>query len=531
MEESGVAAGHDSRHHGGSDVASTGSSAEVASPSHRTRRIGKDDFETLSVLGRGGFAKVVLVRRRGTDEVYAMKILKKRALLERKQTRHTQTERSVLGFVNHPFIVGLHFAFQTQSSLYFVLDYCAGGELFHHLQKRKRFSEDTTRFFTAQLVLALSYLHTRGVVYRDLKPENILLSENGYIRIADFGLSKENMKQTEGSTSFCGTPEYLAPEIINGTGHGTAVDWWSLGMLVYEMLTGLPPWYTTSKPMLYDRLRSAELEFKSRVSPVARDLISRFLQRDPTRRLGTGPTGLRDIVEHPFFGSVTYFRSLLRQEVPAPIIPSLPGGPTDTSNFDVQFTALPVVTPGDGASDLHRAAAANGAEGHVEPSDRAAASGSDTGGVFRSGCTDDGEPGSLHYDGFSFRLSPLVHFSSPLDPANVVRASLPASRSGAVGTAVSLSPPLHAMIEIKPAAASTAAAATADERVASTAQGASLVAADGSALLRRAMTGRSPEAGPWGQTFPSSLGHESSRFAVNGQRATSIPAPDTAACE
>ncbi|KAA0161154.1 hypothetical protein FNF31_03995 [Cafeteria roenbergensis] len=311
----------------------------------RRARVGMEAFETLKMLGKGGFAKVVLVRHRSSGKVFAMKILKKRVVLARNQREHTKTERAVLGFVDHPFIVGLHCAFQTTESLFLVLDYCAGGELFFHLQRRRRFTEATTRFFAAQLVLALSYLHSKGVVYRDLKPENILVSADGYIKIADFGLSKEGVDPTSGSHSFCGTPEYLAPEIIEKRGHGTAVDWWSLGMLVFEMLTGLPPWYTKSRPKLYRDLCSAELEFPAdvAVSPAARDLISGFLCRDPKRRLGT--SGLREIVHHPFFGDPEYFRALLRKEVPPPITPNLPGGDTDTSYFEKEFTAMPVASP------------------------------------------------------------------------------------------------------------------------------------------------------------------------------------------
>jgi len=193
------------------------------------------------------FGKVVLVvKKAGRDasNLYAMKILHKENVVNKKQVEHTLTERSVLGKMNHPFIVKLHYAFQTDKKLHFVLDYCAGGELFFHLGKAGRFTEEQGRFYAAEMTLALGHLHSHGVVYRDLKPENILFEATGHLKLADFGLSKEGVESTQGSHSFCGTPEYLAPEVLNRTGHGTAVDWWSLGALLYEMLTGLPPWFS-----------------------------------------------------------------------------------------------------------------------------------------------------------------------------------------------------------------------------------------------------------------------------------------------
>lgn len=235
-----------------------------------------DSFEYLKVVGKGAFGKVLVVRKKDTGRVYAMKVLEKQSIIKRKQVAHTQTERRVLGFTRHSFIVGLHFAFQNKERLFFVLDYCAGGELFFHLSRLGRFQEPMARFYTAELVLALEHLHSKGVVYRDLKPENVLLDSKGHIRLADFGLSKEGVNSAHaGTSSFCGTPEYLAPEILDRQpgGYGTAVDWWSLGMLLFEMLTGLPPWYTKDRKKLYAKLRSAPLVFPEYVGGVARDLI------------------------------------------------------------------------------------------------------------------------------------------------------------------------------------------------------------------------------------------------------------------
>eukprot|EP00947_MAST-08B_sp_MAST-8B-sp1_P004623 g4623.t1 len=219
------------------------------------------DFEAVSVLGKGSFGKVLLVRKRDTNRLYAMKVLKKQYVIKKRQVEHTKTERSVLGSVQHPFIVKLHFAFQTGDKLHLVLDYCSGGELFFHLQNKGRFLQPLALFYTAELALALGALHSAGVVFRDLKPENILLDEVGHIKLADFGLSKEGIQdQAAGTRSFCGTPEYLAPEILLRQGHGKAVDWWSLGALLYEMLTGLPPWYSRDRNKMFASIRSAPLQ-------------------------------------------------------------------------------------------------------------------------------------------------------------------------------------------------------------------------------------------------------------------------------
>ncbi len=178
----------------------------------------------------------------------------------KRQVERTKIERRVLGYVDHPFLMKLQYAFQTGRKLYLVLDYCPGGELFFHLSRFKRFPESVVRFYSAELVLALQHLHDSGIIYRDIKPENILLDRDGHLKLGDFGLAKDGINQaTSGAQSVCGTPEYMAPEVISKAGHGTAVDWWGLGMLMYEMLTGLPPWYTKDRQKLFERLRSAPL--------------------------------------------------------------------------------------------------------------------------------------------------------------------------------------------------------------------------------------------------------------------------------
>jgi len=306
------------------------------------------DFELIKVIGKGSFGKVMLVRKKDSRSLYAMKVLNKGNVVKRKQVEHTRTERRVLGRTKHPFIVTLHYAFQDPEKLYFVLDYCAGGELFFHLTRQKKLTEHMARFYTAEITLALDHLHTLGVVYRDLKPENILLDEQGHIKLADFGLAKEGIRETtEGTNSLCGTPEYLPPEILDRRGHGTAVDWWNLGMVLYEMLTGLPPWYTSDRKKLFDRLRSARLQFPPYVSGNAKSIIQGLLMRNPAHRLG-GRNGAEDLKGHSFFESMNW-EKLLERKVSPPFNPCQKGlSNYGLGNFESEFTKLPLESNEDG---------------------------------------------------------------------------------------------------------------------------------------------------------------------------------------
>lgn len=259
-------------------------------------KVTKDDFELLTVIGKGSFGKVMQVKKKDTGEIFAMKVLRKEAIRARKQVAHTKAEKSILQKIQHPFIVTLHYAFQTDDKLYMILDYINGGELFFHLKKEGRFPEHRVVLYAAEIVLALSHLHSLDIVYRDLKPENILIDSEGHIVITDFGLSKE-INPTEGTQTFCGTPEYLAPEVLKGQGHGCAVDWWSLGTLMYEMLTGLPPFYSQNINIMYQKILNSELRFPSYVSSEAQSLLDGLLTRDPTKRLGTSDAA--EIKKHP----------------------------------------------------------------------------------------------------------------------------------------------------------------------------------------------------------------------------------------
>nr|BAK00435.1 predicted protein [Hordeum vulgare subsp. vulgare] len=299
-----------------------------------------EDFELLKVLGRGSFGKVMQVRKKSNGIVYAMKILKKRAIIARNQVEHTKAERKILEQLNHPFLMTLRFAFQSKEKLYFVLDYLQGGELFFHLKAKRRFSEDIARIYVGEIALALGHLHSLGVVYRDLKPENILLDDQGHVCLTDFGLSKDISPNDQAHT-FCGTPEYLAPEIVTGVGHGMAVDWWSLGILLYELTVGIPPFYSQNVNEMYNKIQHGVLRFPPFLTEDCKALIIGLLNRDPTKRLGS-TNDVEDIKAHPFFTKHMSWQALYKKEIDPPYKPKVKSN-ADTSNFDDTFTNEPVV--------------------------------------------------------------------------------------------------------------------------------------------------------------------------------------------
>ncbi|KAG0360797.1 AGC protein kinase Gad8 [Podila minutissima] len=294
-----------------------------------------DAFDLLKVIGKGSFGKVMQVRKRDTSRIYALKILRKAHIISRSEVNHTLAERTVLAQINNPFIVPLKFSFQSPEKLYLVLAFVNGGELFHHLQREGRFSEERSRFYAAELLCALECLHGFNVVYRDLKPENILLDYTGHIALCDFGLCKLGMTETETTNTFCGTPEYLAPELLLGQGYTKTVDWWTLGVLLYEMLTGLPPFYDENIHEMYRKILQDELRFPDEVAPDARALLSALLTRDPNQRLGCN--GSSAIKQHPFFKPIS-FPHLMAKKIQPPFKPSVTSA-IDTSNFDEEFTS------------------------------------------------------------------------------------------------------------------------------------------------------------------------------------------------
>jgi len=300
-----------------------------------------DDFQLLKVLGKGSYGKVMLVRHKSEATVFAMKMLRKDNVVKRNQVEHTKTERSVLEAVSHPFIVNLHYAFQTPKKLYIVLEYCAGGELFFHLSRAGRFSEGRCKFYASEIFLALEYLHSLSIIYRDLKPENLLLDTDGHAKVTDFGLSKEGIQDNVSARTMCGTPEYLAPEILDKRGHGKAVDWYSLGALIYEMLTGLPPYYTRDREKLFERIRRGELSYPSYVTSEAKSLLQALLFADPNRRLGGGPGDGEEVKAHPFWGALDW-AAVLQKRMPPPFKPNVTME-GDVKYFDKEFLDMPVV--------------------------------------------------------------------------------------------------------------------------------------------------------------------------------------------
>lgn len=291
------------------------------------------------MLGRGAFGKVMQVRKKDDGKIYAMKILKKSAIADRNQVEHTKAERAILENLVHPFLMTLRFAFQSKDKLYLVLDYFQGGELFFHLKTQRRFSEDTARIYVAEIALAFGHLHSLGVIYRDLKPENVLLDDSGHVCLTDFGLAKE-LQESEKTQTFCGTPEYLAPEIIDTAGHDKAVDWWSLGILLYELTVGIPPFYSNNVNEMYEKIKTGTLKFPPFSSEPCRMLIKGLLKRNPDERLGSA-RDVEEIKEHEFFKDINW-DDLYNKKINVSFKPQVKNI-EDTSNFDEEFLQEPVV--------------------------------------------------------------------------------------------------------------------------------------------------------------------------------------------
>uniref|UniRef100_A0A8D1RLU4 non-specific serine/threonine protein kinase n=2 Tax=Sus scrofa TaxID=9823 RepID=A0A8D1RLU4_PIG len=339
-----------------------GSIKEIAITHHVKEGHEKADpsqFELLKVLGQGSFGKVFLVKKiSGSDarQLYAMKVLKKATLKVRDRVR-TKMERDILVEVNHPFIVKLHYAFQTEGKLYLILDFLRGGDLFTRLSKEVMFTEEDVKFYLAELALALDHLHSLGIIYRDLKPENILLDEEGHIKLTDFGLSKESIDHEKKAYSFCGTVEYMAPEVVNRRGHTQSADWWSFGVLMFEMLTGTLPFQGKDRKETMTMILKAKLGMPQFLSPEAQSLLRMLFKRNPANRLGAGPDGVEEIKRHSFFSTIDW-NKLYRREIHPPFKPAT-GRPEDTFYFDPEFTAKtpkdsPGIPPSANAHQLFR---------------------------------------------------------------------------------------------------------------------------------------------------------------------------------
>ena len=303
-----------------------------------------NDFQPIKLLGRGSFGEVILVRLKSTKKVYAMKILDKKILKMKKQQNHTKTERDLMVKINSPFIVNIKSAFQDDTNLYLVSEFMQGGDMFFHMHDGQIviFSHDKTRFYMLELVLALESLHKNNMVYRDLKPENILLDSKGHVKLTDFGLSKILEDEDDKAFTLCGTPQYLAPEVLLKKGYDKMVDWWSLGCVMYEMLMGRLP-FAIKRGTINLKKYEKKIDFPRKISNEARDLIEKFLVVNPTERLGYGPNGTDDIKNHPFFNGVDWDLAIQKKYKP-PFIPKLKND-VDLRYFDNCFTDEPIGGP------------------------------------------------------------------------------------------------------------------------------------------------------------------------------------------
>lgn len=290
-----------------------------------------EDFSLLTTIGTGTFARVCLCKRENSKDFYALKVMAKHDLVKQKQVEHVKSEKAILEQVAHPFLLELLWSHQDSSFLYMLFPYVVGGELFSYLRRAGRFSSETTLFYSAEIISALEYLHSISVIYRDLKPENLLLDSEGHLKIIDFGFAK---KVPEKTWTLCGTPEYLAPEIIQAKGHNKAVDWWALGILLFEMLAGFPPFYDSDPFRLYEKIILCKVSWPRDTppDPLAKNLVSRLLVQDPNKRLGNLRNGAKDIKKHRYFQPIDWAGVASKQLKP-PIIPEF-SSEGDTSNFE-----------------------------------------------------------------------------------------------------------------------------------------------------------------------------------------------------
>ncbi|KAI8370731.1 kinase-like domain-containing protein [Radiomyces spectabilis] len=322
------------------------SSILKTSPVQVNRKVGLDDFNFLAVLGKGNFGKVMLAEEKYTNELYAIKILKKRFVLDNDEVASTRSEKRVFLAASrerHPFLINLHSTFQTETRIYFVMEYVSGGDLMMHIQ-REQFSEKRARFYACEVLLALEYFHKQGIIYRDLKLDNIMLCLDGHIKLADYGLCKENMGFNNTTNTFCGTPEFMAPEILLEQRYGRAVDWWAFGVLLYEMLLGQSPFKGEDEEEIFDAVLEDEILYPINMSRNSVSVCQKLLERDPSKRLGAGKADAAEVKAHPFFSGINWEEMLTKQVTP-PFLPTV-NGRADTSNFDEEFTReIPILTP------------------------------------------------------------------------------------------------------------------------------------------------------------------------------------------
>ncbi|KAG0477423.1 hypothetical protein HPP92_013806 [Vanilla planifolia] len=319
-------------------------------PTTEVSSVGLDDFEVLKLVGQGAFGKVFQVKKKGTSDIFAMKVMRKDKIMEKNHAEYMKAERDILTKVDHPFIVQLRYSFQTKYRLYLVLDFVNGGHLFFQLYRHGLFREDLARIYAAEIVSAVSHLHANGIMHRDLKPENILLDADGHVMLTDFGLAKEFDENTR-SNSMCGTVEYMAPEIILGKGHDKAADWWSVGILLFEMLTGKPPFIGGNRDKIQQKIVKEKMKLPGYLSSEAHAILKGLLQKEASRRLGSGPSGCNEIKNHKWFKCINW-RKLDAREVQPSFRPNV-DGKLCIANFDEKWTSMsladsPVASPVSG---------------------------------------------------------------------------------------------------------------------------------------------------------------------------------------
>lgn len=301
------------------------------------QKVNSESFNIVSVIGEGAYGKVLLVKKRDTQELYAMKIIKKKKFDSQKDLVCNE-KNILLETTGSPFLVSLCYSFQTATALCLVMEFCPGGDLINFLAKKRKFSELLVKFYAVQLVLALEYLHSKNILHRDLKPDNVLICADGYIKILDFGLSKKKV-ESQDVKSLHGTVVYLAPEVVNGDPYDKEVDWWALGIFIYQMYEGDVPFDDNDNSKVYEMIKKDKPKFNREYKNELKDLILRLLEKDFRNRLGH-QNGAQEVKAHPWFSGINW-EDIAQKKIPAPYLPTLLNA-DDTSHFEKRFTKMPI---------------------------------------------------------------------------------------------------------------------------------------------------------------------------------------------